>query len=47
MKIGKDQISFSTENSIGKSSHANDLQHSGIGLENVKKRLGLLFPDKI
>jgi len=46
MKVGKEQISFSTENSIGKSSHPNDLQHSGIGLENVKKRLGLLFPGK-
>ena len=46
MKIGKEQISFSTENSIGKNSHPNDLQHSGIGLENVKKRLGLLFPGK-
>jgi len=45
MKIENDRISFNAENSIGKSSQAGDLQHSGIGLENVRKRLGLLFPD--
>lgn len=44
MKIENDQISFSAENSIGKSSQTGDLQHSGIGLENVRKRLSLLFP---
>ena len=46
MKIENDKISFSSENSIGKSSQKVDLQHSGIGLENVQKRLGLLFPGK-
>ncbi len=46
MKIDQEQIIFSSENSIGKGGHTQDLQHSGIGLENVKKRLGLLFPDK-
>ncbi|HEY3388970.1 MAG TPA: histidine kinase [Prolixibacteraceae bacterium] len=46
MKIEADQIRFSSENSIGRSSQAGDLQHSGIGLENVRKRLGLLFPGK-
>ena len=45
MKIDNEQISFNAENSIGKSSQTGDLQHSGIGLENVRKRLGLLFPD--
>lgn len=45
MKIDNDKISFNAENSIGKSSQTGDLQHSGIGLENVRKRLGLLFPD--
>jgi hypothetical protein len=45
MKIDQEQIIFSSENSIGKGSHAEDLKHSGIGLENVQKRLGLLFPD--
>jgi len=45
MKIENDQISFISENSMGKSSQTGDLQHSGIGLENVRKRLVLLFPD--
>ena len=43
MAIDQDQILFKTENSIGKSSQTGDLQHSGIGLENVRKRLALLF----
>jgi len=46
MNIDGDQIRFTSENSIGKSSQTGDLQHSGIGLDNVRKRLGLLFPDK-
>jgi len=45
MTIDNDQINFVSENSIGKSSQPGDMQHSGIGLENVKKRLHLLFPD--
>jgi hypothetical protein len=46
MTIDNDQINFVSENSIGKSSQPGDMQHSGIGLENVRKRLHLLFPDK-
>ncbi len=46
MEIDREQILFVAENSIGKSGQTGDMQHSGIGLENVKKRLGLLFPDK-
>jgi len=46
MKIDNEQISFISENSIGNRSQNGDLQHSGIGLENVRKRLALLFPDK-
>lgn len=46
MQIEPDRISFTSENSIGKSSQKDDLQHSGIGLENVRKRLNLLFPEK-
>jgi sensor histidine kinase YesM len=46
MKIDREQIIFISENSIGKVSQAEDLQHSGIGLENVQKRLSLLFPGK-
>lgn len=45
MTIENDQINFVSENSIGKSSQSGDMQHSGIGLENVRKRLHLLFPD--
>jgi hypothetical protein len=45
MTIENDRINFVSENSIGKSSQPGDLQHSGIGLENVRKRLHLLFPD--
>jgi hypothetical protein len=43
MKINQDQIIFISENSKGKSTQTEDIQHSGIGLENVKKRLALLF----
>ena len=39
-------VCFSARNSIGASSHPGDGQYSGIGLENVKKRLSLLFPGK-
>jgi hypothetical protein len=46
MEIDREQIIFVAENSIGRSRQAGDMQHSGIGLENVKKRLGLLFPGK-
>lgn len=46
MIINSEQIIFDTENSLGKSSKSDDLQHSGIGLENVRKRLNLLFPEK-
>lgn len=45
MNVNEGVISFFTSNSIGRSSQSGDLQHSGIGLENVKKRLNLLFPD--
>lgn len=45
MEIVDNQIVFMAKNSIGNSSHAGDGQHSGIGLENVKKRLNLLFAD--
>ncbi|MEI7829293.1 MAG: histidine kinase [Prolixibacteraceae bacterium] len=43
MEIANDRILFITENSICKSGQTGDLEHSGIGLENVKKRLSLLF----
>lgn len=46
MDMNHERIHFTTENSIGSVAISDDLQHSGIGLNNVRKRLGLLFPDK-
>lgn len=47
MNVDKEKIRFQTRNSIGKqSSQEGEAKHSGIGLENVKKRLNLLYPDK-
>jgi hypothetical protein len=46
MTIQEGAITFVTTNSIGRSSQPGDMQHSGIGLENVKKRLHLLFPER-
>lgn len=46
MLVEQDRIVFSAVNSVGKSSQTGDMQHSGIGLDNVKKRLNLLFPDR-
>ena len=45
MFIDETKITFSVQNSIGTSSQAEDGQYGGIGLENVKKRLALLYPD--
>lgn len=46
MIIDKDHICFQSENTIFRGAKSAGLQHSGIGLENVRKRLGLLFPGK-
>lgn len=46
MEITKEQIIFITENSMGTAAVSEDLQHSGIGLNNVRKRLALLFPER-
>jgi hypothetical protein len=42
----KDSLVFRCTNSIVKVTEENDSDHSGIGLENVIKRLNLLFPVK-
>lgn len=39
-------IYFETRNTLGKSQQPSDSSHSGIGLENVKKRLDLLYPNQ-
>lgn len=44
MTINNGNIHFITQNSIAKVTPNNEMQHSGIGLENVRKRLHLLFP---
>ncbi|HNW51756.1 MAG TPA: histidine kinase [Prolixibacteraceae bacterium] len=46
MAIQNGEIQFSTSNSLFKSNQPSDPEHSGIGLDNVKKRLALLFPGK-
>jgi len=47
LKMDDDKIVFSCNNSLGKPSEEKPVEnHSGIGLENVKKRLNLLFPAK-
>ena len=45
MIVEGNQISFLARNSLGTGNQPADKQYSGIGLENVKKRLKLLFPD--
>jgi two-component system, LytTR family, sensor kinase len=46
MQMSGNTLQFATVNSIGGSSRPGDGQYSGIGLENVRKRLNLLFPDR-
>lgn len=42
----KDSITFRCANSLVKTREETEIGHSGIGLENVGKRLSLLFPGK-
>jgi len=41
------ELVFTIENTIGsRDGHLNDAEYSGFGLENIKKRIELLYPDK-
>jgi two-component sensor histidine kinase len=46
MKIDDENLTFNCDNSIGNSKVEKEDNHNGIGLENVRKRLKLLFPGK-
>lgn len=46
MSAEKNSILFRCTNSLVKTREENGSEHSGIGLDNVKKRLNLLFPGK-
>ena len=46
IQVQQDSILFEIENSKGKNSEVQDGKYSGIGIENVRKRLDLIYPEK-
>jgi two-component system, LytTR family, sensor kinase len=45
IEVLQNDLIFEIENSKGKTSEINDSKYKGIGIENVKKRLGLIYPN--
>jgi len=45
IEVSGNILNFETENSKGKTSELNDSKYKGIGIENVKKRLELIYPE--
>ena len=46
MKLEESQILFEIKNSISQSPNTNNKKNEGIGIENLKRRLDLLYPYK-
>lgn len=46
MKLNGNQIEFDIKNSISQSQNTNSKKNEGIGIENLKRRLDLLYPNK-
>jgi len=46
LSIDKEGLSFRCSNSVVRAAETARPEHSGIGMENIRKRLSLLYPDK-
>ena len=46
IQVQQDSLLFEIENSKGKNSDVQDGKYKGIGIENVRKRLDLIYPEK-
>ena len=46
IEVSENNLVFEIENSKGKTSEITDSKYKGIGIENVKKRLGLIYPNQ-
>ena len=46
LEVSGSVLNFEIENSIGKSNKIDDTKYKGIGVENVKKRLELIYPNQ-